>query len=63
MPFSAIVMGDTLVFVDGIEKRSGKLRRIRIPLPIDNIENNCASNTLIGRQPNSRAEIPHILLC
>ena len=26
MPFSAIVMGDTLVFVDGIEKRSGKLR-------------------------------------
>ena len=28
-----IVMGDNLVFVDAIEKRSGKLRRVRIPLP------------------------------
>jgi hypothetical protein len=29
-----IVMGDTLVFIDGIEKKSGIVRRIRIPLPI-----------------------------
>ena len=29
-----IVMGDKLVFIDGIEKKSGILRRIRIPLPI-----------------------------
>ena len=29
-----IVMGDQLVFVDGIEKKSGSLRRIRIPLSI-----------------------------
>ncbi len=29
-----IVVGDRLVFVDGIEKKSGILRRIRIPLPI-----------------------------
>ena len=29
-----IVMSDRLVFIDGIEKKSGILRRIRIPLPI-----------------------------
>lgn len=29
-----IVMGEKLVFIDGIEKKSGILRRIRIPLPI-----------------------------
>ena len=29
-----IVMSDKLVFIDGIEKKSGILRRIRIPLPI-----------------------------
>lgn len=29
-----IVMSDSLVFVDGIEKKSGMLRRIRVPLPI-----------------------------
>ena len=28
------VVGDKLVFVDAIEKKSGSLRRIRIPLPI-----------------------------
>jgi len=27
-----IVMGDNLVFVDTIEKKSGQLRRVRIPL-------------------------------
>ena len=27
-----IVFSDTLVFIDGIERKSGKLRRIRIPL-------------------------------
>ncbi len=29
-----IIMGDDLVFVEGLEKRSGQLRRIRIPLTI-----------------------------
>jgi hypothetical protein len=29
-----VVVGDNLVFVDGIERRSGSLRRVRIPLPI-----------------------------
>ena len=27
-----IIMGETLVFVDAIEKRSGQLRRVRVPL-------------------------------
>jgi len=34
-----IVVGDNLVFVDGIESRSGILRRVRIPLPIVLIAN------------------------
>ena len=34
-----IVMGDNLVFVDAIEKKSGRLRRVRIPLPIVNMAN------------------------
>jgi len=34
-----IVMGDNLVLVEGIEKKSGQLRRIRIPLPIVNMAN------------------------
>lgn len=29
-----IVVGDKLVFVDGVEKKTGILRRIRIPLPV-----------------------------
>lgn len=29
-----MVVTDDVVFVDAIEKKSGKLRRIRIPLPI-----------------------------
>jgi hypothetical protein len=29
-----IVMGDDLVLVDAIEKKSGRLKRVRIPLPI-----------------------------
>ena len=29
-----IVMGDNLVLVDAIETKSGRLRRVRIPLPI-----------------------------
>jgi hypothetical protein len=29
-----VVMGDQLVFIDRIEKTTGSLRRIRIPLPI-----------------------------
>ena len=32
-----IVMGDNLVLVDAIEKKSGQLRRIRIPRPIVNM--------------------------
>ncbi|HXZ41848.1 MAG TPA: hypothetical protein VEG68_13985 [Terriglobales bacterium] len=32
-----LVMGDDLVFVDAIEKKSRQLRRIRIPLPIVNM--------------------------
>jgi hypothetical protein len=32
-----IIMGDKLVFVDAIEKKSGLLRRIRIPVPIVNM--------------------------
>lgn len=32
-----IVMGDDLVLVDAIEKKSGQLRRVRIPLPIVNM--------------------------
>ena len=34
-----LVMGDDLVFVDAIEKKSRRLRRIRIPLPIVNMAN------------------------
>jgi hypothetical protein len=34
-----VVMGDDLVFVDAIEMKSGKLRRVRIPLPIVNMAN------------------------
>jgi hypothetical protein len=29
-----IVMGDNLVLVDAIETKSGRLKRVRIPLPI-----------------------------
>jgi hypothetical protein len=29
-----IVSGNNLVFIDAIERRTGNLRRIRIPLPI-----------------------------
>jgi hypothetical protein len=29
-----ITVQDQLVFVDGVERKSGSLRRIRIPLPI-----------------------------
>jgi hypothetical protein len=32
-----IVMGDTVVLVGAIEKKSGRLRRVRIPLPIVNM--------------------------
>jgi hypothetical protein len=32
-----IIMGDNLVFVDAIEKRSGLLRRVRIPLVLVNM--------------------------
>jgi hypothetical protein len=34
-----IVMADNLVLVDAIEKKSGQLRRVRIPLPIVNMAN------------------------
>ena len=34
-----IVMGDSLVLVDAIEKKSGLLRRVRIPLPIVHMAN------------------------
>jgi hypothetical protein len=34
-----IVLGDDLVFVDAIEMRSGKLRRVRIPLATVNMAN------------------------
>ena len=34
-----IVMGDNLVLVDAVEKKSGRLRRVRIPLPIVNMAN------------------------
>jgi hypothetical protein len=34
-----IVMGDDLVLVDAIEKKSGRLRRVRIPLTIVNMAN------------------------
>ncbi len=29
-----IILGDDLVLVDAIEMKSGKVRRVRIPLPI-----------------------------
>ncbi|HXY16300.1 MAG TPA: hypothetical protein VEI26_17550 [Terriglobales bacterium] len=29
-----IIMGDNLIFVDAIEKKSGQLKRVRIPLTI-----------------------------
>jgi hypothetical protein len=32
-----IVMADNLVIVDATEKKSGQLRRVRIPLPIVNM--------------------------
>ena len=34
-----IVVGDSLVFVDAIEKKSGQLRRVRTPLPIVKMAN------------------------
>jgi hypothetical protein len=34
-----IVMGDNLVLVDATEKKSGRLRRVRIPLPVVNMAN------------------------
>jgi hypothetical protein len=34
-----IVMADNLVLVDAAEKKSGQLRRVRIPLPIVNMAN------------------------
>jgi hypothetical protein len=34
-----IILGDHLVFVDAIEKRSGQLRRVRIPLTIVSMVN------------------------
>jgi hypothetical protein len=34
-----IVVEDELVLVEAIEKRSGQLRRVRIPLPIVNMAN------------------------
>jgi hypothetical protein len=34
-----IVMGNNLVLVDATEKKSGRLRRVRIPLPIVNMAN------------------------
>ena len=38
-----IVMGDDLVFVDVTEKRSGRPRRVRIPLPITNMARQTAA--------------------
>ena len=32
-----IVLGGTLAFIDGFEKKSHLLRRVRIPLPILNV--------------------------
>ncbi len=32
-----IVMADNLVILDATEKKSGQLRRVRIPLPIVNM--------------------------
>jgi hypothetical protein len=32
-----VVMGDNLVLVDATEKKSGRLRRVRIPLPVVNM--------------------------
>lgn len=34
-----IVMGDNLVLVDAMERKSGRLRRVRIPLPVVNMAN------------------------
>jgi len=34
-----IVMADSVVLVDAVEKKSGQLRRVRIPLPIVNMAN------------------------
>jgi len=34
-----IVMGNNLVLLDAIEKKSGQLRRVRIPLSIVNMAN------------------------
>jgi hypothetical protein len=38
-----IVMGDDLVFVDVTETRSGRPRRVRIPLPITNMARQTAA--------------------
>jgi len=34
-----IVVGDKIVLVDATEKKSGQMRRVRIPLPIVNMAN------------------------
>lgn len=32
-----VVMSDTVVFIEGIEQKSGQIRRVRIPLTIVNM--------------------------
>ena len=47
-----IVLGDDLVLVDAIEKKSGQLRRVRIPLPIVNMaKESVVPHELNGESP------------
>jgi hypothetical protein len=34
-----LVMGENLVFVDAVEKKSGQRRRVRVPLPVVHMAN------------------------
>jgi len=34
-----LVMGENLVFVDAVEKKSGQRRRVRVPLPVVQMAN------------------------
>jgi len=34
-----LVMGEDLVFVDAVEKKSGQRRRVRVPLPVVQMAN------------------------
>ena len=51
-----IVLGDTLVFLDATEKKSGRLRRLRIPLTIVRTANEERAAALRAQRKSSGKE-------